>query len=417
MARDSDPLYLAVRAQTASAGDRVGEARALHYPSIGVTVAGNRVTNTIPYAQPPVSSEVDVGVGVSLQQTLYNRGNDLLIRQAEINNRASQMTLSEAEEDLILRVAQAYFDVLSATGALETVRANESAVGDQLYAAKRKYEVGESSITDSLEATSRHDLATEQLSAAESEVNQRQIALTRIAGRAGIVPIPLTLPFAPPPLATSNVGDWVRLAEQSSPALQRAQAAWDVAKLETQRAHAANWPTIVAKASIGRARSRYDFQAAADYPAVSGSGAVENSQVGVAITFPLFSGFYIRNRVNETNSLEEKARYDYESALNEVRSSTETALEIVESGRRRLRSLETAAQSSADACEALRLGFKVGMNTNMEVLNAQTQLYLTRKNLVVARYGELRAILRLLRSTGQLKDTDVAQMDGLLRAD
>src|SRR5690606_35581003 len=231
------------------------------------------------------------------------------IAQADTSLDAARAELQIAEQDLIVRLSQAYFDVLAAQDTLGAANANKSAISEQLASAKRNFEVGTATITDTREAQARFDLATAQVIAAENDLRIKRIALDQQVGRTGIEPHPLAVPVALPPVLPANVEAWVAQTEDS-PQVRRARSAYEIARLETEKAQAGRLPTVDVSASYARGRLSNDGSALAGgaRAPVDYSGASGSSNIGITLRMPLYAGHAIQNRVKETLLLEEQAR-------------------------------------------------------------------------------------------------------------
>ena len=318
--------------------------------------------------------------------------------------------LQTAEQELIVRVAQTYFDVLAAQDTLATARAGKAAISEQLASAKRNFEVGTATITDTREAQARFDLSTAQEIAAENDLRIKRLALDQLVGRAGVDPRPLAIPVVLPPMPY-DVDSWVSQSE-SGPAVRKAQLGYDVAKLETEKARAGHLPTFDLAASYGRGRT--DLTSRTGPVTTNYNGGTMQSSVGVTMTLPLFAGFAVQNRVKETLSLEEQSRNSLDAARRAVAQATRTAYYGVQSGEAQVKALEAAESSSQLAVESTQLGYKVGVRVNIDVLNAQTQLYQTRRDLAKARYDVIVNSLRLRQAAGQLQPGAISAANQLL---
>jgi len=407
-ARAYDASYLAARALADSAQYRLEQSRSLVRPSANLAGSLTRAEAD----SPPTSTNPTGGrfgtttaaVSVSGKQPLFNRGNDATVSQAEKSFEIASADLRIAEHDLIIRVAQAYFDVLVAQDALAATQANKKAVSEQLASAKRNFEVGTATITDTREAQARFDLATAQEIAGDNDLRTKQIALDQLVGRNNVMARPLAVPVVLPPVAPPNVDDWVGPSLSDHPSVRKAQLGFDIAKLETDKARAGNLPTIDAVGSLGTSRASVS----------SNSGTTTNAQVGVQLSLPLYTGGAVQNRIKETLSLEEKSRNDLEAARRAVAQGTRVAFFGVQSGQAQAKALEAAESSSKLALEATQLGYKVGVRVNLDVLNAQLQLFNTQRDLSKARYDVLLASLRLRQAAGTLAPGDVNAVNALL---
>ncbi|MCW7538264.1 TolC family outer membrane protein [Aquabacterium sp. A7-Y] len=408
-ARDYDATYLAARAQAESVRYQAEQAYALRRPKAELNAAYTRSENETASGIDRSNRSTQVGVGA--RQPLFNRANGATIEQAERSLQVATAELQEAEQDLIVRVADAYFQVLAAQDALAAAQANKKAISEQLASAKRNFEVGTATITDTREAQARFDLATAQEIAADNDLRTKQIALDQLVGRTGVSPRPLPGSVALPPVQPANVEEWVAQTD-NAPTVRRARLGLEIAELETDKARAGHLPTVDLVGQAGRNRLRGDPQSA--LPGASGLGTSKSASVGVELKLPLFAGFAVQNRVKETLLLEERSRNDLDAARRGVAQGTRQAFFGVQSKLAQVKALEAAEASSQLALEATQLGYKVGVRVNLDVLNAQTQLFNTRRDLAQARYDVLVNSLRLRQAAGVLVPEDVTPINGLL---
>lgn len=404
-ARAFDATYLAARAQARSAEFRVAQAEGLVKPSAALTASATAQQTDPPRL--PAGDSNSAQVALSGRMPLLNRSNDVTIAQARRTLAVAAAELDAAEQDLIVRLAQAYFDVLAAQDTLATTRASKAAVTEQLASAKRNFEVGTATITDTREAQARFDLITAQEIAAENELRARRIALDQLVGRTGVEPKTLAVPVVLPPLQPADPEAWVGSADAQHPTIRRAREALEIARLEIDKARAGTSPTLDAVASIGANRSGGSYPQGA-------SGVTPNASIGLQFNLPLYTGGIVDNRIKETLALEEKTRNDLEAARRGVALGTRVAYFGVQSGSAQVRALEAAESSSKLALEATQLGYKVGVRVNLDVLNAQTQLFQTQRDLARARYDVLVGGLRLRQASGQLSVLDVEALNRLL---
>ncbi|MES3012913.1 MAG: TolC family outer membrane protein [Pseudomonadota bacterium] len=408
-----DAAYLAARASLDAAQYRYDQARGLRLPQVGLgVVAARQLSSTPESPSTQVANTSSLGATLSGSQTLFNRANDVTISQAEKAIDVYRADLEASEQDLILRVSQAYFDVLAAQDNLATARASLAAISEQVASAKRNFEVGTATITDTREAQARYDLARFTQIQAENDLTTRRILLDQTVGRAGVVPKQLAVPIALPALAPANVDEWVTRADAEHPLVRRARVALDIARLDTAKARAGHLPTVTLNGSYGRGRANNDLQV----PGGGFSYTTPNtvSTISVNLSVPLFAGFQIQNRVKETLVLEDKSINDLEFARRSVAQATRQLFYGVGSFAAQVNALEAAESSSKLALEATQLGFKVGVRVNIDVLNAQAQLYTTQAQLAKARYDTIMAGLRLRQASGRLTPDDVASVNGLL---
>ncbi len=407
-ARGHDAALQSAQAQFAAAQSRAEQARAGLLPSAalsgGVTYARTDVT------RPPIDLHAPTQtLGVVASQPLFRPANRITLEQARRGVEVARAQLDAAEQELLVRLGQRYFDVLAAQDTLEALRAQRAAVEEQLAAAQRNFEVGTATITDTREAQARHDLVRAQEIAAENDLQVRRLALDDTVGRAGVAPQPLAMAASLPEVRPAELQAWVGAAQDTQPLVRQAQIALDVARLETAKAETGHLPTVDLQAGYTVQRTP---NGTVTTPGLHGRANV--ATVGVALNLPLFAGFAVQNRVRETLSLEDKARADLENARRGAAQATRTAFLGVQSGRAQVRALQAAELSSQSALQANLLGYDVGVRVNIDVLNAQSQLYQTRRELALARYNVLVGTLRLKQAAGTLSRGDMAALDALL---
>lgn len=417
-ARGYDAAYLAAKSQFDAAQFKADQARSLQRPSVNLqaTVKRNRLDSSQPDAINPLtggvvsydSTSTNSQVAVAARQPLFNQSNSAKVSQAEASLTAAQADLKMAEDDLVARLAQAYFDVLSAQDVLATAQANKKALAEQLASAKRSFEVGNSTITDTREAQARFDLATAQEIAATNDLRVKHIALDQLVGRADVKPNPLRTPVNLDSLDPGQIDPWVQNTG-TAPMVRKAEVGLKVAKLEVDGARAGHMPTLDAVAQVARTRisSGNDL-----VKALSGAGTA--GSIGLEFNMPLYAGNAIQNRVRETLSLQDKAERDLDNARRGVELGTRQAYSGVQSGLAQVKAYEAAESSAKLALEATQLGYRVGVRINKDVLDAQTQLTNTQKDLYKARYDVIIGAIKLRQAAGTLTAADLTELNKLV---
>ena len=243
--------------------------------------------------------------------------------------------------------------------------------------------------------------------AAENDLRIKKLALDQLVGKADAQPQVLAQPLSLPALVPNDVTTWVQQAEATHPVIQQSQIALDIAQLETKKAQAGHQPTVDLTAGYNVTQNDGSASLATDF-------RTHAATVGVSFNLPLFAGFAIQNRVKETLALEDKARSDLEGARRTVSQFTRTAFFGVQSGQGQVKALEAAEASSQSALEANQLGYQVGVRINIDVLNAQSQLFQTKRDLAKARYDVLVGGLKLRQANGTLKADDLQAVNALL---
>ena len=344
-------------------------------------------------------------------QPLYRPANYDVYLQGKKQLAQSVAQLVASEQDLLIRLTQAYFDVLTSSDSLKSIKAQKQAVAEQLASAKRNFEVGTATITDSREAEARYDLILAQEIAGENDLRIKKLYLDQLVGIKNVQPSMLKKNAAIESTSPADVDAWVTLSEQAHPSVLNAQLALDIATLEVDKAKSAHLPTLDLQASMAGTRNL-------DGTATSGTSSLGTHVVGKSVALlmniPLYQGFAIQNRVRETVELESKARYDLEGAKRATAQSTRTAFYNLVSGIGQVKALHAAERSSLLALEANQLGYTVGVRINIDVLNSQSQLYQTQRDLAKAKYDVLVGGLKLKQANGTLKPEDLQSLNELL---
>ena len=409
-ARGYDAAFLSAKAQFEAAQSKAEKARSLERPSVNfqATIKRNRLNSSVDGPLSSDGSSTNSQLAVAARQPLFNASNTAKISQAEASLKAAQSDLKMAEDDLVARLAQAYFNVLSAQDVLTTAQANKTALAEQLASAKRSFEVGNSTITDTREAQARFDLATAQELAATNDLRVKRIALDQLVGRPNVKPNPLRTPANLDSLDPGQIDTWVQ-STRTSPMVSKAEVGLKVAQLEVDNARASHLPTLDAVAQIARTQNN---SSNALVKAQSGAGTA--TSIGLELNVPLYAGGAIQNRVRETLSLQEKSERDLDNARRSIELGTRQAYAGVQSGLAQVKAYEAAEASAKLALEATQLGYRVGVRINKDVLDAQTQLSNTQKDLYQARYNVIIGAIKLRQAAGTLTTDDLVALNKLV---
>ena len=401
-----DTTYQAAKSQFDANVAKAAQARAAILPSAGLS-AGASSTNqeVLPASARTYGTQ---SASISASQPLYRPANWAGYEQGKKTMDLAQAQLSQAEQDLIVRVSQAYFDVLASSDSLTFLKSQKVAVAEQLASAKRNFEVGTSTITDSREAQARYDLVIAQELAAENDLLVKSLALNQLVGQQNIKPKALKAPVLLTPVEPADVNQWVSQSQTNNPGIRQANVALEVARLETSKAEAGHKPTLDLVSSYSAVNNSSGSSSSV------GDSRVNVASIGLNFTLPLFAGFSTQNRIKETLSLEDKASADLETAKRSVAQGTRTAYLGVQSGLAQVNALQAAEASSQSALEANQLGYQVGVRINIDVLNSQSQLFDTKAKLAKARYDVLLGGLKLRQAAGTLKAADLQPINAQL---
>ena len=408
-ARGYDATYQSAKSQFDATVAKADQAKALLLPKATLGLSSSR-TNLESSSNPATAQDRVYGTQtatLSGSQPLYRPADWATYQQGIKGGEAAGAALKAAEQDLIVRLSQAYFDVLASSDSLQFVQAQKIAVQEQLASAKRNFEVGTATITDTREAQARYDLVLAQEIAADNDLRVKSLALVQLAGSPIVQPKPVAAPIALMNVTPNDVNAWVAQSQLENPALQQLQVSLEVAKLETSKAQAGHLPTLDLIGS--------DQATSNNGTSISTSNSGSNvSSLNLSLNIPGFAGFSTQNRIRETVSLEAKARTDLEGSQRTVAQATRAAFYGVQSGLGQVKALEAAEVSSQSALDANKLGYQVGVRINIDVLNSQSQLFDTKAKLAKARYDVLVGGLKLRQATGSLKVEDLEQVNALL---
>lgn len=410
-AQDNDPTFAAARSVLDAGREKAPQGRAGLLPSLNLSgnTAWNKneisVHDGATLAKPNFNSNA---YQLTLTQPLFRWQNWVGYKQSEIQVAQAEANFALARQDLILRVAQAYFDVNYATENLKAVGANKAAIAQQLASAKKNFEVGSATITDTHEAQARYDLALAQEIAAESDLEVKQHALEAIIGKeAGLLAsIRKDAPLTPP--QPNDMRQWVAAAEKDSLNVQIQQANADIAAREVDKQRAGHYPTLDLVANQGHSKS---FSTINGTP---GAYDTDYANIGVQLNIPLFQGGLTASRQREAAANRGAAESSLEASRRGAALAARQYYLGVANGLAQVQALKAALLSSQSALESNKLGYEVGVRINIDVLNAENQVYVTRRDLAKATLDTLMAQLRLKAAVGALGDDDVAQINALL---
>jgi outer membrane protein len=412
-AQSNDPLFAAARASQQAGQEKLPQGRALLMPSVNLSANSTYNDQTTQYrGNFPITAASgnhrfnSNGYGVTLVQPLFRQQNWLAYTEAELQVAQSDAQFRIAEQDLVLRSAQAYFDVLIAQDSVQLSAAQKTAISEQLAQAKRNFEVGSATITDTHEAQARHDLTRAQEIAAQNNLEIKQQALQQLINAQPKNLKVLGKQFKLEAPLPADMEKWVNEAELNSPQLSLAQAGAQLAEKEVTRNLGGHLPTVDLIAN-------YSKSAANGGSFGLGSDST-NQSVGVQLNLPLFQGGATHSKWREAQANSERAKQELENARRSIALQTRQAYLGVVSGIAQVQALQQALTSSESVLEASKLGQEVGVRTNLDVLNAQQQLYSTRRDLYQAEYVYLMSQLRLKAAVGSLGEAELVKVNQAL---
>lgn len=346
------------------------------------------------------------GYGLSLTQPLYRQQNWLAYTEAGLQVTQTEAQFKVALQDLIMRVAQAYFDVLIAQDSVQLAGAQITAISEQLDQAKRNFEVGNATITDTHEAQARFDLTSAQEIAAQNNLEVKKNALQQLINETPKDLKHLGNKFHLESPQPADIEKWINDAQLNNLQLAIAQLGAEIAEKEVERGRMGHYPTVDLVANYSSNQSNGgNFGVGSDNT---------NKSIGVQLNLPIYQGGAIDSKWREAKANRERARHELENTRRNVALQTRQAYLNVVSGIAQVKALQQALTSSESVVEASKLGQEVGVRTNLDVLNAQQQLYSTRRDLYQAEYNYLINILRLKAAVGTLNEEDLGKINQAL---
>ena len=399
-----DAQYAAARAAWQAGQEKAAQGRAGLLPNVnlGGNLRYNNVDSSLTGGDADFASN---GLSVNAAQPLYRRQNQVLYEQSKGQVKIAGMQFQVAEQDLILRVAQAYFDVLQSQDNIDFINAQKAAITEQLAAAKRNFEVGTATITDTHEAQARYDLAVAQEIAEQNNLNIRLRTLEKLVGKPAGALDALIEP-AQLKAESGNIDDWAARAADSNLQAEIQRIAKIIADQEVERNRAGHYPTLDAVAGYTINNNQNFGTLQVDTRAAS---------IGVQLNLPIYQGGLVNSRVREAVANQEKARQDLEAAARDASLQARQAWLNVSSGAARVKALEQALTSTQAQLDSTKLGLQVGVRTSLDVLNAEQQVLSARRDLAGARYAYLLAGLSLKAAVGSLNPADLAEIDQHLK--
>lgn len=339
-------------------------------------------------------------INLQLNQNLYNRANWYQLEQADALLDLADANYNSIANQLVLRVAQAYFNVLSAQDDLTFTLADKNAIARQLDQAKQRFEVGLITITDVQEAQARFDSIGAAEIVTRNTLDDRKEQLRQFTGKhyesyQGLSQrMPMELPNPDDPKA------WVEQAIANNPQLASAESGVDIAQDGVEIARSGHYPTVGLVAGYSDAERN----------SINSNGG----RIGIEVAIPLFQGYATQSRTREAAYRLEAAKQARESQLRAIETQVHNAYRGVAASITQIKALKQAMVSSASALEATEAGFEVGTRTIVDVLNTQRDLFQAERNYAIARYGYLLNLLSLKQAAGVIDLADVEEIQGWL---
>lgn len=418
-ALQSDPQIHEAEARRLAALEAKPQARGVMFPQLSASGLWSRVDRS--------GSDFTFGVGITefdsntddtnwdieLRQTLFRWDQVVNLRRANKSVAKAEAVREAAQQDLIVRVAQRYFDVLAAEDRLTSIHADRTAIARRLEQAKQRFEVGLIAITDVQESQAAYDQSVADEIGAKRFLATARNFLREITGE---YVSELKAPGDDFPLITPEPNDeasWVDLSMSQNLNLVASRLDEQLARDEIAFRRTGHFPTLDLVARTGSSSRE------GDVATLAGAGIIDSSTdtdaIAVQFSVPIFTGGNTSSRVREAVYLHRAAREQLQRATRETERQARDSYLGVISERSRVKALEQAVASSRTALEATQAGFDVGTRTIVDVLNSQFALYLAITNFYQSRYDYVLNALRLKQAAGNLEVQDLERIDRWLK--
>ena len=411
-AQSTDPTIRAARSTLDIALLKWPEARAALMPMIALSANTNSTQATTSFSGVPAIGRSADSRALTLQlvQPVFRADNFIANTQAPLLIESAQAQFEQAQQDLLLRVVAAYFAVIETQDAIAAADAQVTAMDRQLLEISKGFDAGTRAITDVDDTKARLGAARAQQIAAHGDLDNARSDLERLTRTRyqALAALPADIALSSPNPPTAD--EWAGQAQENNPQVRALRAAVKAADLDVDRARAGHLPTVDLIVSAGHNYSNHSLTTPDDY-----STRAKQNEIGFQINVPLFAGGAIVTKVNQAESALEKTRADLEAANLDAANQARHAFGSVLSDLAQADALSLAVASSESALKGNQAGFRVGYRTNVDVLNAQQQLYSSRTNFSKARYEALLQGLKLKAAAGILVEQDLQGVAALMR--
>jgi outer membrane protein len=411
LALRNDPTFEVARYTLNAAKEKYPQAVAGLLPTVNVNGTNNvtRAQNEFSNAPADLRDVHAWNWSLQLTQPLIRMQNLYAYDEAKVTLEQAQAQYNLAEQDMILRIAQAYFGVLASREGIKAAEAELSATREQLNLAKRGFETGVAAITDVSEGQSRVDLAHSHLVTAQNELDAKSAELGKIVDDvpeqlAGLGPS-VTIP----PPQPNDQKFWIDQSRERNPAVRAAQAGLLVAEAMVGKTRAEHTPTLDLVAAYGENYSSGSTTMPTDF-----ASRGQTKQIGVQFTVPLFAGGGTSSHVSEAIANKYRAGAELEVARRQAATDARLAFAGVVNGLSQITALESAVVSGQNMVKESHTGYDLGIYNNYKVLDAEQQFYTAQRDLVKARYETLFQALKLKAATGALGEQDLMNANALL---
>ena len=403
LAKDYDPTIQQAYQNNLAQLEAYPQARAVLLPQISATA---NKTPTRYDANGEVSNFVSWGGSLAITQTILRWDLWHQLSQAKDQVKIAYAILADAEQDLLYRLADRYFDILAAKDNLALLQAKQKAARKELQQTKQSYQVGLFAITDLLEAQAAFDNTIASVIQAENDLINAKDRLTAIVGKetASIAPLKTNIELHKP--SPANIEKWVNLATEQNWQLQIARYNLDLARKQIQVQKAGHFPSLGVAAGINRNKAGISSQA---------MNLSTANTIGLQVTLPLFAGGKVVSQVNQAQHNYAAAIDALEKTFRATELNTRVAYRGVLTTLSQIKAYGQAVISNASALKAIQSAYTVGNRTVVDVFNAQSQLINAENDYAQSRYSYILQGLALKQQAGNLTVADLQEVNCLLQ--
>ncbi len=432
LAQESDPTFLASEAGRMATNESVNQSLASWLPNISASTGYNKsISNTasrlitepgplLGQNIPSTTTDTDSygGINLSLGQKVFDYGNWLQLKQFEKQALQSNINHENVKQELSIRVAEAYFNVLAAQDSVDFSKAESEAVSKQLAQAKQRFEVGLIAMTDVHEAQANYDQALASQIAAQNALDNAYEALQQITGQYhyDLLSLKEDVPLKKPQPA--DIKSWVKKSEENNLLIKASQISLEIAKRAISIAETGHYPTVDLNASYSRSErsntlSEVDGQA--PFEEKQKAGIFSSRSVGLSINIPIYSGGSVTSQTRQSQHEYQQAAHNLEAERRRAVSSARSAYLGVVASVSSVNAFKQSVVSSQSALDATQAGFEVGTRTIVDVLQQTQRLYDAKRNYAKGRYDYILNTLRLKQAAGLLTNDDLVSINQMLR--
>ncbi|MEW5838885.1 MAG: TolC family outer membrane protein [Pseudomonadota bacterium] len=408
MAEQFDPALRAAAQARAAARENLPQAQANFLPNIGMNGSSSYTWNDYP-TQPSSSSDANT-YGIILNQSIYSRQNFALLDKAELVVQQADVNYADSQQELILRVTQAYFEVLRTRAAFVLAQSDLQAAQKRLEQTQKRYDVGLIPVTDLADALAARDQRSAAVIKAENALSFAKEGLRTITGQTveSLVDVKDSLELLAP--VPNDVKEWTSFAEKQNLKLQSTELAVNISREDIEVQRSGHYPSVDMFAS-------YTYQ---DTPVLNNLSTTRDayyyeSQIGVQLTVPLYQGGAVSSRTRQATYSFQQAQDQYEAARLDTVRNTLDSFRTVNAKIDEVKAFQQGKKSAQMQLEANEAGYQVGTRTIVDVINAQNQLSLAISNLNNSRYDYLLTVILLKRYAGTLAVSDLEQLQRQLQ--